>query len=492
MSYDVITDTATGYIKRWTKDTDPSFNSDTETKHIFTSKPDFVKDTVLLHQKVDGGEIKIMNDDEIMAADAAINFIIPNNVRDTFTNVLLFDESYDVVYDGYTDGYYDGESPDLRILKSHGVHEDGISIRITIPAGTAGSVQVADMLNPSGDSFDANKDFIIHSHNFGGHVISEVYSVELIDHSPAEILAVSVEDDVHNHVVTIFNKQVFINDTSGVSISDDYFTVTDVLGSGSNTLTFVLDNDMTDGYEVNLVVDGYTNNIITGMCYRLDGYDGPIENNIVGGWSPTFNSDILWYYPFDGDSSQATDVGPSGNHGTLVNGASITTDPDGEHGDVLSLTRASSHRCTAGTDYPDGTAWTFFCWIRISDASLQQELAISTHSSTPGSVFIDDGPPVALGAGANDFNEFFSVTHAFSSNTWTFVMAIYDGANMTLYVNNSQIGTESFGACSGTFTNIGIGGKSGSSHHFGGYMSGACLVNKALDSDERLEAYNNA
>ena len=192
-------------------------------------------------------------------------------------------------------------------------------------------------------------------------------------------------------------------------------------------------------------------------------------------------------YSYVSGSTAWNDISRGGNNGTLVNGP------------VYSGTSGGSIVFDGTNDYFDlgnnsvfltPTIFSIGMWFNADDITTEQALWGTTPPYTAGyTVSIYNSKLIFQGYTAN---QFFGLGYAMQSNTWYYMVYIFNSGASTFYVNGllygSNAGTNIFTIPTGP-TQIAryVGSVYGS---FKGKISQIQYYNRALSSQEVLQNYN--
>lgn len=131
---------------------------------------------------------------------------------------------------------------------------------------------------------------------------------------------------------------------------------------------------------------------------------------------------------------------------------------------------------------------TLSCWFKAGNIATSQRLMDKTHAANGNNFLLDlyQSKPRFIVAGVN-----LSSTTALASNTWYFVSAVYDGVNMTLYVNGSQVATTANSTlCVNNALPLIIGGDQTGNNLFNGLLDEVRIYKRALSASEILTLMN--
>jgi len=140
-------------------------------------------------------------------------------------------------------------------------------------------------------------------------------------------------------------------------------------------------------------------------------------------------------------------------------------------------------------------------WINLRDyAGTTIEVPFSSGTSTSDRVafYLNSSSELRWGINGSVNNCIFELdtpTDYRATDAWRHVLGTYNGTNVTLYFNGSQVATtttlvpSSTGASTGNNGSIGKAGFG--SNYFDGLLDNVAIWNTALDSDDASSLYNN-
>lgn len=195
---------------------------------------------------------------------------------------------------------------------------------------------------------------------------------------------------------------------------------------------------------------------------------------------------LIAAYAFEENSGTTTaDATGNGNTGTLVGGVSWTT--SGKNGNALDFNGTTGQvEIDAGPLAMDNlSTFTAMAWV---------ENDIGTGAGTDDIVGWWDYPSSAswIITHHNNNNYFFSIEGKASifagtvGTAWTHVAGTYDGSTMRLYVDGTQVASQSglSGTLPSSTADIIIGGQQNDSNYFDGTIDDVRIYNRALSQSE--------
>jgi glucose/arabinose dehydrogenase/PKD repeat protein len=187
----------------------------------------------------------------------------------------------------------------------------------------------------------------------------------------------------------------------------------------------------------------------------------------------------------EGSGATTLDATGNGHTGAIV-GATWTT--AGKNGNALSFNGTSNLVSIAdAADLDFTTALTLEAWVRpttlsgwrtvfLKEAPGGMAYALYAHDNAPR-------PAGYLNTGGLDVDVPGSA--ALALNTWSHLALTYDGANMRLYVNGTQVGTRALtGGVRTTANPLNVGGNNVWGEYFAGQIDDVRVYNRALGAGE--------
>jgi chitodextrinase len=207
----------------------------------------------------------------------------------------------------------------------------------------------------------------------------------------------------------------------------------------------------------------------------------------AGGTTP---GGLVAAYSFDeGAGTSASDASGNGHAGTIT-GATWSA---GKFGNALSFNGANSMVSIADANDLDlGTAMTLSAWVNpavLSDwrtVILKERpnglsYALYAHDTARPAVYINTGGADIAADGSQSL----------PGNTWSHIAATYDGAMLRLYVNGSQVGSQSVtGNMVASASSLRIGGNTVWNEFFSGLIDEVRIYNRVLSAAE-IQADSN-
>ena len=204
--------------------------------------------------------------------------------------------------------------------------------------------------------------------------------------------------------------------------------------------------------------------------------------------TPTQPGGLVAAYSFDGGSgSTLTDVSGKGNNGS-ISGPSWTT--AGRNGgalnfdginDLVTVQDAASLDLTTGMTleaWVRPTAGT--SWRTVVTKEQSNNLAYGLFSNSDGAY-----PSGLVSIGSNPIQDIARGSSALPGSTWTHVASTYDGSQLRLFVNGSQVATRAVSGALPNSTNpLQIGGNRVWSEWFQGQIDDVRVYNRSLSAAE--------
>jgi hypothetical protein len=190
---------------------------------------------------------------------------------------------------------------------------------------------------------------------------------------------------------------------------------------------------------------------------------------------------LVGWWPFNGN---ANDESGNGNNGT-VNGATLTTDRNGNSGKAYSFDGVDDYIKTSNISFANNVDYTISLWVNLSVA----------YSSGYPQHYLISNAVLSNGAYLNtDYDENqFGCNSTFSTNTignWHHYLAVKSGNNYTLLIDNITIGTQS--NCNTNFRNgfpLFFGNSSINTEFTNGKIDDIAIYNRALTQQEVTALY---
>ena len=206
------------------------------------------------------------------------------------------------------------------------------------------------------------------------------------------------------------------------------------------------------------------------------------------------DTSLVGYWRMDDNAANATVVDQTGiNNGTFND---ATGDPNtdahsvaGQVGNALDFDGTDDYvNIPYASNLDAFTAFTFSTWINpTSNPTVDYERFLEKDWMTNGSFTFTTRSNLRVNFEAqNDAGTSVQVltTDTLPLNTWAYITAVWDGANITIYINGMPKASGSF---SGTLTNnqyIRIGSHKGGTTGFHGLIDEVRIYNRALSAEE--------
>jgi uncharacterized repeat protein (TIGR01451 family) len=194
----------------------------------------------------------------------------------------------------------------------------------------------------------------------------------------------------------------------------------------------------------------------------------------------------------EGSGTRATDSSGTGNHGTLSNGGWTTA---GHNGGGLLLN--GSNAMVVVPDAPSlrlTSAATLEAWVlptAISNAWRDVIYKADDNYYLEATTTTSSRPGIGFVYGTTHVETF--ATAALAANAWAHLAASYDGANIRLYVNGTQVATRARTGNVVTSSNpVTIGGDQIYGQFFAGTIDDVRIYNRALSAAEIQTDMNTA
>ena len=199
---------------------------------------------------------------------------------------------------------------------------------------------------------------------------------------------------------------------------------------------------------------------------------------------------LISYWSFDGNATDSV----GSNNGT-VNGATLTSGIKGLLNTAYSFNAGSNQYINFSNVLGTSNNLTVVAWIYPSSVSGMQEIVSKWNNGNAGDFhFYLNGNHLYMARNSTPGTSAVSGA-ILSSNTWYQVAGVYDGTNMTLYVNGTQSGSpqvsnsespSSVNFLVGAYYNL-----SSLSSFFSGSIDSVRIYNRALTADEVTTIYNS-
>ncbi len=208
-------------------------------------------------------------------------------------------------------------------------------------------------------------------------------------------------------------------------------------------------------------------------------------------------TNTVGYWKFDEGSGTVTvDSTSNGNNGSLSGAAIPTWSTSGIINDALSFNGTTawvSVKDSSSLDF-SGSAVSISAWVKQTDNNPNRPVISkrTSYSSTgiPYELTIDGTNSISWRVIGNSSNLNYGTE--LTTNTWYHVGATYDGTTQIIWVNGTNVKSQSR---SGTFTTnnhvLMIGTDNESSEWFKGTIDEIGLWSRALSSSEISSLYNN-
>ena len=213
------------------------------------------------------------------------------------------------------------------------------------------------------------------------------------------------------------------------------------------------------------------------------GVQADITSGLVGHW--TFNGDF-------------TDSSGNGNHGQPKGDAAVVTDP--EHGQVAEFDGTGDYIEIPHSESLNitGNQITLASWAYYDDVAGNPEILIAkvyqetTHANpyfSYGLHLLSNGQPrfwLRLGTASRNVP---GTVGQLASQQWYHVAGVYDGSQMTLYLNGQAVATGNYtGNITGYNTVLRLGTNGGLTEPMDGKIDDVRIYNRALSAEDIAEA----
>ncbi len=195
------------------------------------------------------------------------------------------------------------------------------------------------------------------------------------------------------------------------------------------------------------------------------------------------DSNLVVYYPFDGNS---IDVSPNGNLG-VVTGAILTTDRLGNANKAYKFSGTDYIRVASPVGIPAANAARTYCAWAYPTAGSGMDLIsygvnVANQRFSMGRVSL----MIKIVAQSNDTANYGS----FPQDAWTFACATHNGTTAALYINGSSVGSEAktFSTTASPLL-IGKNADDTNNEFFFGSLDNIRIFSRALSAVEILALY---
>ena len=229
----------------------------------------------------------------------------------------------------------------------------------------------------------------------------------------------------------------------------------------------------------------------SGGSYKMGiGYVSQLEKSLQLTVQPT---GLAMYLPLDENSGTFTyDSSVNARVGTLQAAPTWTT---GKLGNALTLNGTSQYVALGDVDVT-GSAITVSAWVYPTLASQNAKVfgKQSSTSDSQGTLGLTGGKASFEATTGGAYKSAVAPT-ALTLNTWSYITGVYDGTNLSIYVNGTLATAV---AATGTLANNNLGwavgrlSAAGASSYFKGSVDEVKLYSRALSEDEVQAEYTAA
>ena len=203
---------------------------------------------------------------------------------------------------------------------------------------------------------------------------------------------------------------------------------------------------------------------------------------------------VGWWKFDDGGGTTAADSSGNGLTATLYNSPVWTA---GKIGDAVNFLGGSDYVSVPDSPSLGGmSALTVSAWAYLTNGTAQQVIASKRHSGSPYYSYIlsvaNNNPSFGVVNSSSAEATASDNTASVPNNQWFFLVGVYDGSQVYIYLNGSLIGWQS--ALTGTVfdsngnLNFGVGATPGTS--LDGKVDDVRIYNRALSATEIQQLYN--
>jgi hypothetical protein len=216
------------------------------------------------------------------------------------------------------------------------------------------------------------------------------------------------------------------------------------------------------------------------------------------------NSGLVGYWTFDGPSinwrtNVVSDMSGKGDAGTLVNMSTSSSPVAGKIGQAMKFNSGSAQEVSLGTApaplvFAYNQPFTIALWAKpsasVGSGTFDRLFSIAGSAGTFEYFIMANNNTFSFNVGKNGTGD-ISVSSAFALGQWYHIVGVYDGTNVTLYINGIKIGSSAytFGALSSSGGAVTIGGAGGTNTVFNGTIDDVRVYNRVLSIQEVQELY---
>ncbi len=220
--------------------------------------------------------------------------------------------------------------------------------------------------------------------------------------------------------------------------------------------------------------------------------NGMAENiivNTLGQVTTRFETGLVGYWPLDeGAGLTAYDASGYGDNGTLTNGPTWQTGASCKVGDCLKFFSAASPVNVLAPGVSPHTTMTLAAWVYPTAYPSERSTIILGLGAYYLSLYTD-GSAQCYWYGTSPSGYFSSGAGTVPLNTWSFVVATWDGSYAKLYVNGQLKSTNATTGSGNISTATNIGAEN-TSRQFNGSIDDVRIYNRALSATEIQDLYN--
>lgn len=233
---------------------------------------------------------------------------------------------------------------------------------------------------------------------------------------------------------------------------------------------------------------------------------GIVAVNSSGRISSSFEEGLVGYWKFDeGAGASTIDSSGNGNNGTRVNDPIWTVESSCKQSACLDFDGSNDRIAVSDDDSLDITgSVSVAAWVypnTFGSGNDEDRIVLKGqgwHVNNLYTLDLDESQAVFTLHGDAPDSCAGSLKCArgstiLSANTWYHITGTYNGADIKVYVNGVEDGTNNVGSITGTANNenLQIGGRSDSTDMFDGFIDEVRIYNRALSADEIQKIYNN-